>query len=352
MKKIMNKADDIVDDMIAGVLLAHSSHLRATPESPRALVFADAPVPEKVGIVTGGGSGHLPLFLGYVGRNLLDGVAVGNVFSAPAASAVAAATRAVESGAGVLHLFGNYTGDVLNFQMAAELAAENGTRVETVTVTDDIFSAGKNETGTRRGIAGLALAYKIAGAKAALGGTLEEVAAVTRRAVQSMASAGVALSPCTVPSAGRATFEIGEDEMEIGMGIHGEPGIRRTRVMTAQGIAELLVPALLEDLGSPGGESMAVLVNGLGATSLCELYVLYREVDRCLERADVTRAKAYVGEYATSMEMKGCSVTLLQLDDELNELLELPCYSPFLPCWGSRERVATDRPGRHAHRSS
>jgi dihydroxyacetone kinase-like protein len=330
MKKIINKPDDVVDDMIGGILLAHSGHLRSTPESPRALVLAESPVSGKVGIVTGGGSGHLPLFLGYVGRNLLDGVAVGNVFAAPAASAVLAATRAVDSGAGVVHLFGNYAGDVLNFDMAAEQAAEDGIRVETLTVADDVFSAGKDEREKRRGIAGLALAYKIAGAKAALGGTLEEVVEVTSRATQSMASAGVALSPCTVPTAGRPTFEIGEDEMEIGMGIHGEPGIKRTQVMTA---------TLLEDVGSTGGESMAVLVNGLGATALSELYVLYREVDRSLERAGVARGRAFVGEYATSMEMKGCSITLLRLDSELNELLDLPSYSPFLPCWGERTAV-------------
>lgn len=339
MKKIINKPDDVVDDMIEGILLAHSGHLRSTPESPRALVLAESPVSGKVGIVTGGGSGHLPLFLGYVGRNLLDGVAVGNVFAAPAASAVLAATRAVDSGAGVVHLFGNYAGDVLNFDMAAELAAEDGIRVETLTVADDVFSAGKDEREKRRGIAGLALAYKIAGAKAALGGTLEEVVEVTGRATQSMASAGVALSPCTVPTAGRPTFEIGEDEMEIGMGIHGEPGIKRTHIMTAKSIAELLVPTLLENLGSTGGESMAVLVNGLGATALSELYVLYREVDRSLERAGVARGRAFVGEYATSMEMKGCSITLLRLDSELNELLDLPSYTPFLPCWGGRNAV-------------
>jgi dihydroxyacetone kinase-like protein len=331
MKKILNEPRSFVDDMLDGVVLAHPEHFRRTSDSTRALTWSGSPVPGKVGIVTGGGSGHLPLFLGYVGRNLLDGVAVGNVFTAPPASAVLAATRAVSCGNGVLHLFGNYAGDVLNFGLAAEAAQEEGIDVQTVIVGDDILSAESAARERRRGIAGLVLAYKIAGAKAALGGTLSAVVAAVTHATEVMASAGVALTASVLPDTGVPSFEIGDDEMEIGMGIHGEPGIQRTTIMRASAIADYLVPPLLREAKVTKADAVTVLVNGLGATAPCELYILFREVHRVLAGRGVSVERALVGEYATSMEMKGCSVSIMRMDEELRELLDVPCYSPLAP---------------------
>lgn len=327
MQKIINEPVAFVDEMLEGLLLAHGHKLRAPAR--RVLARADSPRAGKVGIVTGGGSGHLPLFLGYVGYGLADGVAVGDVFASPSSEQILEATKAVNGGAGVLYLYGNYSGDVMNFDMAGELADLDGIRTATVLGADDVASAPRGSESRRRGVAGIAFLYKVAGAKAEEGGSLEEVVAVTERAAAGVRSMGVALSPCTVPAAGRPTFSLPEGEMEIGMGIHGEPGVHRGELLPAAEIGEHLTSRILSDLPYRSGDDVAVLVNGLGATPAEELYVLYRTVHNVLSAAGVNVSLAWVGEYATSLEMAGASVSLIKLDDELLRLLEAPCDSPF-----------------------
>jgi phosphoenolpyruvate---glycerone phosphotransferase subunit DhaK len=328
VQKIINGADAFVDEMLEGILLAHPGRLK-TAGDPRAIVRADAPVPNKVGIATGGGSGHLPVFMGYVGEGLADGAAIGNVFASPSAEQMLAVTSAIHGGAGVLYLYGNYGGDVMNFDLAAELADAEGIRVETVLGADDVASAPRGEESRRRGIAGIFFLYKVAGARAAEGASLDEVKAVAERAAANVRSMGVALSPCTVPAAGRPTFELPEGQMEIGMGIHGEPGIRRGPLEPADRIADQLVGAIVQDLPFRRGDAVAVLVNGLGATPKEELYVLYRRAHRLLEEQGLRIHRVWVGEYATSLEMAGASVSLLKLDDELTRLVDAPAESPF-----------------------
>jgi len=329
MKKIINEPSNFVDELLEGVLRAHGDQLRSVPGEPRAIVRADAPVDGKVAIATGGGSGHLPVFMGYVGRGLADGVAVGNVFSSPTSGQMLAVTKAIHSGAGVLYLYGNYQGDVLNLDMAAELADLDGIRVKTVLVSDDVASAPREQWDTRRGVAGLFFAYKIAGAKAEERADLDAVTAVAGKVVANTRSMGVALSPCTVPESGRPTFSLGEDEMEIGMGIHGERGVRRGKLEPADRIATSLTQAVLSDLPFGGGDEVAVLVNTLGATPREEAYILYRKVWGILCEAGIDIHRAYIGEYATSLEMAGASISLLRLDEELKRLLDAPAQSPF-----------------------
>jgi len=328
MKKILNDPMAFVDETLEGILSAHPDQLRAASDT-RAIVRADAPVDGKVAIVTGGGSGHLPVFLGYVGVGLADGVAVGNVFSSPSAETMYEATLAVHGGRGVLYLYGNYSGDVMNFDMAAEMADMEGISVQTVLVSDDVASAPRAEWTRRRGIAGLFFAYKIAGAMAEERADLDEVVRVTQKTVANICTMGVALSSCTLPAVGVPTFTIGEGEMEIGMGIHGEAGVHRGPLETADQIAERLTHAVLDDLPFTRGDSAAVLVNGLGATPPEELYVLYRRMRQILDGEGVRVHRSYVGEYATSLEMAGASLSLLRLDDELTRLLDAPAFSPF-----------------------
>lgn len=329
MKKLLNKPEQFVDDMLEGILLAYPDWIRSVRSDNRALVRADAPRKGKVAIVTGGGSGHLPLFLGYVGKGLADGVAVGNVFSSPSPDQILDATREVNGGAGVLYLYGNYRGDVLNFSMAAELASAEGIKTETLLVSDDVASAPKIEWEKRRGIAGLFYAYKISGAAAEIGMDLETVVAVTRKAIRQIASMGVALTPCIIPAVGKPSFTIGENEMEIGMGIHGEPGVWRGKLESANQVARRLLEALIEDLELKGGDEVSVLVNGLGATPREELFIIYREVHKLLIERQIHVYRPYIGEFATSLEMAGVSVTLFKLDDELKRLLAYPAASPF-----------------------
>ena len=328
MQKIINEPRAFVDEMLEGVLLAHPEGLRAAAE--RVIVRADAPRPGKVGIVTGGGSGHLPLFMGYVGFGLADGVAVGDVFASPSSEQILEATRAVDGGAGVLYLYGNYSGDVMNFDLASELALAEGTEVSTVLAADDVASAPAASGTRRRGVAGIAFLYKVAGARAQEGGSLEEVVAVVQRAASGLRSMGVALSPCVVPAAGRPTFSLPAGEMEIGMGIHGEPGVRRGALEPARRIAEQLVDQIVRDLPYRTGDEVAVLVNGLGATPREELYILYRSVHAALAGTGLSVRRTWVGEYATSLEMAGASVSVLRLDDELGRLVDAPCESPFV----------------------
>ena len=328
MQKIINDPGLFVDEMLAGILAAHPHQLRAADDS-RAIVRADAPVTGKVAIAAGGGSGHLPVFLGYVGRGLVDGAAVGNVFSSPSAEQMLAVTRAIHGGAGALYVYGNYGGDVLNFDMAAELAADEGIEVRTVLGADDVASAPPERAERRRGIAGMFFLYKVAGAKAAEGASLAEVVETTERAAAGLRSMGVALSACTLPAAGVPTFDLPAGQMEIGMGIHGEPGVRRGRLATADAIADELMTAILADLPYAAGDEVAVLVNGLGATPKEELYLHYRRAAAILGERGIRAHRAWVGEFATSLEMAGASISLLRLDDELRRLVDAPAETPF-----------------------
>jgi len=329
MKKFINNPEKVVDEMLEGLLLAHGDQLRSVRSDNRGLVRADAPVQGKVGIATGGGSGHLPLFLGYVGKGMLDGVAVGDIFASPSSRVMLDVTRAINGGKGVLYIYGNYGGDVMNFDAAAELADLEGIRVESVVATDDVASMPKGNESQRRGVAGLFYLYKLAAAKADTGADLDEVKRIAVKANDRVRSMGVALSPCVLPAVGRPTFEIGEDDMEIGMGIHGEPGIHRGKIRTADEVAQTLVQSILEDMPIPAGDQVSVLINGLGATPLEELYIIYRAVHKLLEERGIRIYNRYIGEFATSMEMAGLSVSILHLDDELRELLDAPFETPF-----------------------
>ncbi len=329
MKKVMNEADRFVDEMVEGILLAYGDRLRC-PGDDRRIILRNPPAAEgKVGIVTGGGSGHLPVFLGYVGEGMLDGCAVGNVFASPSSQKMADMIRACDRGAGVLCLYGNYGGDNLNFDMACETLEFDDIKTATVRVNDDLASAPRGSEAKRRGVAGMVFAFKAAGAAAQRGDDLAGVAAVARKALDRTRSLGVALSPCVVPQVGKPTFSIAEDEIEIGMGIHGEPGIEVRKMMTADAIAELALGKILEELPLAAGDEVAVMVNGLGATPLEELLIVYRALHKGLEARGVASFMPHVGEFATSMEMAGLSVTLLKLDAELKALLRAPASTPF-----------------------
>jgi len=317
MRKLINSPDEFVDEVLAAILLAHPDQLRG--DSPEG----------RVGIVTGGGSGHLPVFLGYVGAGLCSGVAVGNVFSSPSPEEILAATKAVSGGKGVLYLFGNYGGDVLNFELAADLAELEEIKTETVLINDDVMSASPERSETRRGVAGMVMAYKCAGAAAERGDDLDEVARIATKAVAATRSAGVGLSPTILPSAGKPTFELAEGEMEIGIGIHGEPGIHRGHLETADQVTDRLLAPILDDLDPEPGSKVVLMVNGMGATPLEELYLLYGRAHRTLADRQVRVARPYVGEFATSLEMAGASITVMVLDAELAGLIDAPASSPF-----------------------
>ncbi|MFC0329367.1 dihydroxyacetone kinase subunit DhaK [Paenibacillus sepulcri] len=329
MKKLINDPENVAVEMLEGLLLAHSDQLRSVRSDNRALVRAEAPVEGKVGIATGGGSGHLPLFLGYVGKGMLDGVAVGDIFASPSSQQMLDVTRAINGGKGVLYIYGNYGGDVMNFDMAMELADLEGIQVERVVATDDVASMPKGHEEQRRGVAGMFYLYKLAAAKAELGGSLEEVKRIAEKANDNVRTMGVAMTPCILPAVGRPTFEIGDGEMEIGMGIHGEPGIHRGEMRTADSVAETLVASILDDMPVEKGGSVSVLINGLGATPLEELYIVYRAVHQLLKQRDITIYSHYIGEYATSLEMAGMSISILRVDDEFRELLKFPFTTPF-----------------------
>lgn len=329
MRKIINAPEAFVDEFVEGILLAHPDLVKTPGDDLRVLVRADAPQQGKVGIVTGGGSGHLPLFKGYVGKGLCSGVAIGNVFSSPSSQQIFEATKAVDGGAGVLYLYGNYGGDVFNFDLSVDLAELDDIPTRTVLGRDDVASQPKERKQDRRGVAGIFFAYKAAGAAAERGDTLDEVAAVAEDVVEHTATMGIGLAPTILPTTGQPSFELPDGEMEIGIGIHGEPGIRRGPLETADEIAEHIVQALVDDLELTSGARVAVLVNGMGATPLEELYVLYRKTHQVLSALGIEIAKSYVGEYATSLEMAGASISLLALNDQRLELLNAPAKSPF-----------------------
>lgn len=322
MKKLLNRPEDFVDEMLEGLVLAHPDCVRILPDEPRAVVAASHVGGPRVTIATGGGSGHLPLFVGYVRPGFVDGCCVGNLFAAPSAEQMLAVTHAIDRGRGVLYLYGNYGGDRLNFDLAAEFAAADGIAVKSVRATDDVASAPPENAVRRRGVAGIFFGYKIAGACAASGADLEEVARIAQRAVDSTHSMGVALSGTTLPTVGHPNFQVPAGEMEIGMGIHGEPGVRRGPLLPADQVVDDLLDRILVDIAPAAGSSFGVLINGLGATPLEELYIIYRAVHRRLVAAGHNVHRAFVGEYATSLEMVGASVSLISLDSELQSFLD------------------------------
>ena len=333
MKKLINKPDDVVKEALEGMAAAHPDLIRVDVEQ-QLIVRADAPVQGKVGIISGGGSGHEPMHGGYVGRGMLDAACPGAVFTSPVPDQMLAATKAVNGGAGVLHIVKNYTGDVMNFEMAAEMAQADSIEVESVVIDDDVAVKDSLYTAGRRGVGTTVLAEKICGAAAEEKATLKQVADLCRKVNANGRSMGMALTSCTTPAAGKPTFDLGADEMEIGIGIHGEPGRTRMKLGTAAQIAELLVNPILEDLPFKSGDSVLAFVNGMGGTPLIELYVMFNEVNRILKGHGITIARNLVGSYITSLEMAGCSVTLLRLDDEMTRLWDAPVLTPALR-WGA-----------------
>ena len=329
MKKILNDPFKYVDEMLEGMCLAHPDLYRQTGESRRVIARASDAGEGKVGIVSGGGSGHLPIFTGYVGKGLLDACAIGDVFASPSVEQMADAMRSADGGAGVLRLYGNYGGDIMNFDMAGEMLEMEDIISTTVLLADDVASAPKQEREKRRGVAGMVYAYKIAGAAAEQMKNLEDVTRIAQKTADACHSVGAALTSCTVPQAGKPTFEISEEDMEMGMGIHGEPGVWRGNLKSADNIANEMVDILLADIKLVSGARMSVLVNSLGATPQEELYILYRIVKERLESVGVKIVMPLIGRYATSMEMTGVSFTFCELDDELEDLLFEPAHCAF-----------------------
>lgn len=326
MKKILNGVETIVPEMLEGMMLA-CPKLHIIPDT-QVVVRKDAPIQGKVGLISGGGSGHEPAHAGYVGEGMLDAACAGALFSSPSVDQMMEGIRAVDAGKGVLIIAKNYTGDNLNFDMAAELLADEGIRVEKVVVKDDVAVEESANTTGRRGVAGTVFVHKIAGAKAAEGADLKEVKEAAQKAADHVRTFGFALSPCTIPSVGKQGFELADDEMELGTGIHGEAGVQRMPIPTSAELAEILLKRLKEDGAFAAGDEVAVLVNGCGATPLMELYILMRDVARVLEKENVKLYKSFVGNYMTSLEMAGGAVSVLKLDEELKELLDAKADTP------------------------
>ncbi len=335
MQRIINDPDKVVPEMLAGFAKVHRTLVSPTA-NPRVLKYSGAPVRDKVGVVTGGGSGHKPAFIGYIWRNMVDAVAVGEIFTSPTAQAFLDAFKAANSGRGVACLYGNYAGDVLNVKMAVKRALDEGIEVTTVVANDDVPSAPKGEEEKRRGVAGEVLMWKVGGAKAALGGSLDEVIAAARKAIQSTRSIGIGLTPCTIPSVGKPNFTIAPGKMEVGIGHHGEPGIRVEPLASAAEMARMMVDVVLPDLPFASGSEVVVLVSGLGATPVMELYILYGAVAELLAGKGIRVHRSYVGNYFTSLEMMGVTLTVMKLDDELKELVDLEAESMGLTQFGPR----------------
>ena len=332
MKKFINDPADVVKESLRGLGLAHPELVRIDEEN-QVVLRTDAPVRGKVALISGGGSGHEPMHGGFVGRGMLDAACPGEVFTSPVPDQMLAATKAVDGGAGVVHIVKNYTGDVMNFKLAAELAEDEGIQVDSVLTNDDVAVEDSLYTAGRRGVGVTVLVEKIAGAKAEAGGTLAEVAAVARKVNANGRSFGVALTSCVTPAAGTPTFEIGGDEMEFGVGIHGEPGRRREKVKPAGEVVAEMADAIISDLDPPSGANLLAFVNGLGGTPLIELYLVYNELAQQLEQRGLQATRSLVGNYITSLEMAGVSITLVTLDDELTELWDAPVHTPALR-WG------------------
>jgi phosphoenolpyruvate---glycerone phosphotransferase subunit DhaK len=332
MKKLINRPEDVVKEALAGMQAAHPDLIRVD-FAQQIIVRKDAPIQGKVGVISGGGSGHEPMHGGFVGYGMLDAACPGEVFTSPVPDQMHAATQAVNGGAGVLHVVKNYTGDVLNFEMAAELAAAEGIQVESVVTNDDVAVQDSLYTAGRRGVGVTVLLEKIVGGLAETGAPLSAVAALARKVNNQGRSMGMALTSCTVPAAGKPTFDLGEDEMEIGIGIHGEPGRRRVKLASAAEVTEMLATPIIEDLGLKAGDHVLAFVNGMGGTPLIELYIVFDALQRILHGKNVTITRNLVGSYITSLEMAGCSITLLRLDDELTRYWDAPVHTPALR-WG------------------
>ena len=324
MQRILNNPDNIVDEMLEGFVKNHGDIVKTT-QHPRVIAAKEAPIDGKVGVVTGGGSGHKPAFIGYVGKNMCDTAAVGEICSSPTAAAFLDAFRAADGGAGVACLYGNYSGDNMNVKMAVRMAKKEGLNVKTVVANDDVASAPKNQREKRRGVAGEILMWKCGGAKAAKGGNLDEVIAAAQKAIDNTRSVGIGLTPCTLPAVGHPNFEIKEGTMEVGIGHHGEPGIEVCELETADKMAKRMVDIVLPDYPFKTGDEVVVLVSGLGATPVMELYVLYNEIEKIMVEKGIKIYKSYVGNYFTSIEMMGATLTVMKLDDELKDLIDLDC---------------------------
>ena len=328
MKKIINKPSDFVEESIDGLVKSHPDVYAFATDNKR-VITRTTKASNKVGIVTGGGSGHLPVFTGYVGKGFLDACAIGSVFASPSVDQIASAIRNGNNGNGVLCVLGNYGGDVMNFEMACEMVAPEGIKTKTVIVADDIASAKEEEKLKRRGIAGMIFVFKIAGAIAETGASLDDTFKLASEANNNIRTLGVALSPCILPEAGKPTFEINDDEIEIGMGIHGEPGIKREKLRTANDLVDDLYKRIIDDSKLKANDNVAIMINSLGATPLEELYIISKKVNENLSKSNIQNSKTYVGRYATSMEMAGMSITTLKLNDNLKKYLFSESTCPF-----------------------
>jgi len=328
MKKIINKPSDFVEESIEGLVKSHPEIYSFAPDNKRVIARAEK-ASNKVGIISGGGSGHLPVFTGYVGKGLLDSCAVGSVFASPSVDQIASAIRNANNGNGVLCIIGNYGGDVMNFEMACEIVTSEGIKTKTVIVADDIASANNEEKSKRRGIAGMIFVFKVAGSIAETGASLEKTFNITSSANNNIRTLGVALSPCILPEAGKPTFEIKDDEIEIGMGIHGEPGIKREKLRSADQLSDDLCKRILEDYKLNAEDQVSIMINSLGATPLEELYIISKRVHENFSKLKIKITKSFVGRYATSMEMAGMSITVFKLDSELKKYLLTPSDCPF-----------------------
>ncbi|WP_426765180.1 dihydroxyacetone kinase subunit DhaK [Pseudarthrobacter sp. 1G09] len=333
MKKLINDPKSVVAESVQGFGLAHADLVTIT-EDPMYITRKDAPVNGKVGLVSGGGSGHEPLHAGYVGKGMLDAAVPGAVFTSPTPDQILPATLAVNSGAGVVHIVKNYTGDVLNFETAAELAEAEGVSIRTVLVNDDVAVEDSLYTAGRRGVGGTVLVEKIAGAAAERGDDLDGVASIGERVNANVRTMGVALSACTVPHAGQPSFDLADDEIEIGIGIHGEPGRHRIPLENADGITDRLLEPVLADLNIGSGDKVLLFVNGMGGTPQSELYIVYRRAVQVLKDKGASVERSLVGNYITALEMQGCSISVLRLDDELTELWDAPVHTAALR-WGA-----------------
>jgi len=326
MNRIFNDPDFVVEDMLKGLIKANADLVSST-NNPRVVKFKDAPVPGKVGIVTGGGSGHKPAFIGYLGKNMCDAVAVGEIFTSPSAAAFLDAFKAADSGKGVASLYGNYAGDNMNVSMAIRKARLLGIEVKTVVANDDCASAPKEEREKRRGVAGEIFMWKVAGAKANMGADLDGVIAAAQKAIDNCRSVGIGTAPCTIPAVGHPNFTIEDGMMEVGIGHHGEPGVDVKPLETADKIAEMMLDIILPDLPFRANDEVAVLVSGLGATPIMEQYIVFNRVEEVLEQKGIKIYKSLVGNYFTSLDMMGVTLTLMKLDDELKECLDMPINS-------------------------
>lgn len=326
MQRIINNPDLVVEDMLQGFVKAHNNLVCAT-ENPKVIKYKKAPIKGKVGVVTGGGSGHKPAFIGYLGKNLIDSVAAGEIFSSPTAKSFYDAFREADSGEGIACLYGNYAGDNMNVKMAIDLAEDDDIVVKTVIANDDVASAPKNEKEKRRGVAGEILMWKVGGAKAAKGGNLDEVIRVSQKAIDNTRSVGIGLSSCTIPAVGHPNFKIEDGTMEVGIGHHGEPGIRVEKIKSAKEMAKMAVDIVVPDLPFNKDDEVVVLVSGLGATPVMELYIFYNEVEKLLTAKGINIHFQYVGNYFTSLEMMGVTLTIMKVDDELKDLMDFECSS-------------------------